>query len=141
MDNLAPEPGCGTDNVQFATINWESCLPRELAKHLFDTVPNGLADEFKLKNNDGGYYVGQERPCYKQALEVTIKGIKLHMSQFAGKVKVFDDTKALMNFRNAMKECHNADPHNQWYHYMYGKLTNFGLTGMDKSAEKNFTGR
>jgi Ethanolamine utilization protein EutJ (predicted chaperonin) len=49
MDNLAPEPGCGTDNVQFATIDWESCSPVELAKHLFDTVPDGLAEEFRLK--------------------------------------------------------------------------------------------
>jgi hypothetical protein len=56
------------------------------------------------------------------------------MSKFDGKVRVFDNTKALKDFRDAMKECHNADPHNQWYKYMHGKVTKFGLTGMDKST-------
>jgi hypothetical protein len=49
MDNLAPEPGRGADNVQFATIDWESCSPVELARHLFDPVPDGLAEQFKRK--------------------------------------------------------------------------------------------
>jgi hypothetical protein len=135
MDNLAPEPGRGTDNVQFATIDWESCSPAELARHLFDPVLDGLAQEFRLRRIDGGgYYVGEERQCYKEALEITIQGIKLHMSKFAGKVKVYDDTKALVEFRKKMKERHNADPDNRWYKYMYGKVTKFGLTGMDKST-------
>jgi hypothetical protein len=104
-------------------------------RHLFDPVPDGLAEEFQLQRIDGGgYYVGQERQCYKEALVVTIEGIKLHMSKFDGKVRVYDNTKALMEFRKAMKECHNADPHNQWYKYMYGKVIKFGLTGLDKST-------
>jgi hypothetical protein len=137
MDNLAPEPGRGNDNVEFATIDWQNCTPQLLARHLFDAPPDGLAEEFGRQFYSGGYYVGPEvRQCYKEALEITIEGIKLHMSKFAGKVRVYDNTKALKDFRDAMKERHNADPHNQWYKYMYGKVTEFGLTGLDKSTVK-----
>jgi hypothetical protein len=136
MDNLAPEPGRGNDNVEFATIDWESCTPMILAKHLFDPPPDRLAEEFGRRFYDGGYYVGEERQCYKESLEVTIQGIKLHMSKFAGKVRVYDNTKALMDFRDKMKECYDADPTNSWYKYMEGKVTEFGLTGMDKSTVK-----
>jgi hypothetical protein len=137
MDNLAPEPGRGNDNVEFATIDWQNCTPQLLARHLFDAPPDGLAEEFGRQFYSGGYYVGPEvRQCYKEALEITIEGIKLHMSKFAGKVRVYDNTKALMEFRKAMKERHNADPDNQWYKYMEGKVTDFGLTGLDKSTVK-----
>jgi hypothetical protein len=112
MDNLAPEPGRGNDNVEFATIDWQNCTPQLLARHLFDAPPDGLAEEFGCQFYSGGYYVGPEvRQCYKEALEITIEGIKLHMSKFAGKVRVYDNTKALKDFRDAMKERYDADPH------------------------------